>query len=205
MSAVEVAEHPRITLSTLARAMGPITSDRLGRLLRGHKYRRPGPIRSYQNARRQGILHLTARAPLDPDAPLRSHEREAVHALARMRLPLPEEVRATRPATHAPAWEVEGVTISMEPDVELEDERSAGALKLVLTKELLPDGVGSRMAALLWHHRRNVLGIARTERRHCIVFEPRRPWLHLPDARPSAQVRPVELACRIIGAVWPLL
>ena len=50
---VTTTTNPRITVSTLARAMGPITLSSLATLLRGHKYNSAGPRRSYQAARRQ--------------------------------------------------------------------------------------------------------------------------------------------------------
>lgn len=199
----EFHEEPTITLSTLARVMGPLSPAALTRLLAGHKHHAPGPRRSYQCAREQVISLLADGAALAPDAPLRTHEREAVAAMARARLPLPSRSRALRAHARLPHWIIGGVRVSMQPDVELDGANGTGAAKIILTKERLPHGVGGAMAALLWHYRRNVLGIESTRRDHCLVYEPRLPWLHLPAPRAEAKLRQAELACEIIRAVWP--
>jgi hypothetical protein len=198
----EFAQTPTITLSTLARAMGPLSPAMLTRLLAGHKHHAMGPRRSYQCAREQAIALLTDGTTLNPDAPLRSHERDAVKAMVRSRLPLPARSRALRANARGPHWILGGVRISMQPDVELDGTRGTGAAKIILTKERLPRGVGRAMASLLWHYRKNVLGIESTRRDHCIVFEPRLPWLHLPAPRAETQLRQAELACDIISALW---
>jgi hypothetical protein len=200
-----MSEVPRITLSTLARAMGPISPAALARLLRGHKLRSEGPRRSYQLACRQAVELFTDGTPLNSDAPLRTHERDAVRAMQRMRLRIPAWLRAVRPTTRLPPLEIGGVSISIRPDVELEGLRESGAAKFAFTKAPLPRGVGSTMAALLWHHRRNVLGIASTRPGRCMVYEPRLPWLHLPGRTPEVQMRSAELACDVIRALWPKL
>lgn len=199
----EHEEEPTITLSTLARAMGPLSPATLTRLLAGHKHHAIGPRRSYQKAREQAISLLTDGTALTLDAPLRTHEREAIAAMARARLALPSRSRALRANARLPHWIIGGVRVSMQPDVELDGARGTGAAKIVLTKERLPRGVGNAMASLLWHYRRNVLGIESTRRDHCIVFEPRLPWLHLPASRADAKLKQAELACEIIRAVWP--
>ena len=91
----------------------------------------------------------------------------------------------------------------MQPDIELDGAEGTGAAKIILTKERLANGVGSAMASLLWHYRRNVLGIESTRRDHCIVFEPRLPWLHLPVPRAETKLKQAELACDVIRALWP--
>jgi hypothetical protein len=193
--------EPIISLSTLARVIGPLTPAALGRLLAGHKHQAPGPRRSYQQARAQAIAVMTDGTPFQLDAPLRTHEREAVAAMARARLALP--ARALRANARLPYWNIAGVRVSMQPDVELDGSRGTGAAKIILTKDRLPRGVGPAMAALLWHYRRNVLGIESTRRDHCLIYEPRLPWLHLPPPRSERQLKQAELACAIIRAVWP--
>lgn len=199
----EFDEEPTVSLSTLARSIGPLSPAALTRLLAGHKHHSPGPRRSYQQAREQVICLLTDGTAVTPDAPLRTHEREAVAAVARTRLPLPSRSRALRANARLPHWIIGGVRISMQPDVELDGSNGTGAAKIILTKERLAHGVGATMAALLWHYRRNVLGIESTRRDHCIVYEPRLPWLHLPAPRAESKVRQAELACEVIKAVWP--
>jgi len=196
-----VTNVPTISLSTLAKAMGPLSPPALARLLSGHKYGFSGPRRSYQQAREQAISLLTDGTPPDVEAPLRGYERDAVKAIARG-LRLPEHARAIRMRRKLPYWEIGGVRISMEPDVELDGENATGAAKVILTKEPLARGVGSAMAALMWHYRKNVLNVPMTDRAHCIVFEPRLPWLHLPAKRPDTQVRHAELACQVVAALW---
>jgi hypothetical protein len=200
-----LVDVPTVTLSTLARAMGPIAPASLARLLRGHKYRSSGPRRSYQCARRQAIARFTDGESFDPTAPLRSHEREAVLAMQRMRLRAPEWTRAIEPRSKLPAWELGGVRVSMQPDVELDGLRETGAAKFCFTKAPLARGIGSVMAALLFHHRRHLLGIVTTEPRRCVVYEPRLQRIHLPGRSPERQVKDAELACRVIGALWPTL
>jgi hypothetical protein len=206
-----VTNTPTISLSTLAKAMGPLSPAALVRLLSGHKHGFSGPRRSYQRAREQAISLLTDGTPLDVEAPLRGYERDAVKAIARAGLRLPEHTRALRMRRKLPYWEIGGVRISMDPDVELDGQKddqkdghkATGAAKVILTKEPLARGVGSAMAALMWHYRKNVLNVPKTDREHCIVFEPRLPWLHLPAKRPDNQVRNAELACQVVAALWP--
>lgn len=199
----EFHQEPTISLSTLARTMGPLSPATLTRLLSGHKHHAMGPRRSYQQAREQAIARLTDGTEFHLDAPLRSHEREAIQAMARARLAIPARSRALRANARVPHWLIGGVRISMQPDIELDGAKGTGAAKIILTKERLPRGVGAAMASLLWHYRKNVLGIESTRRDHCIVFEPRLPWLHLPAPRAAAKLKQAELACEIIRAVWP--
>lgn len=200
--AEELKEQPLITLSTLARAMGPLGALALARMLAGHKHRKPGPRRSYQRAREQAISLLSDGTALTPDAELRAYEREAVTAMQRARLVLPSRARALRAYRRLPPWEIGGVLVSMHPDVEVDGARGTGAAKIILTKDRLARGVGTAMATLLWHYRRNVLGIDSTRKDHCLVFEPRLPWLHLPSPRTEHHVRNAELACKVITALW---
>lgn len=195
-------DQPVITLSTLARAMGPLGALPLTRLLAGHKHQKPGPRRSYQRAREQAIALLSDGTALAPDAELRAYERDAVAAMQRARLVLPSRSRALRAQRRLPPWEIGGVLVSMHPDVEVDGARGTGAAKIILTKDRLPRGVGTAMATLLWHYRKHVLGIESTRKDHCLVFEPRLPWLHLPSPRPEHHLRNAELACKVINALW---
>ena len=199
----EFDREPTITLSTLARAMGPLSPAALTRLLAGHKHHALGPRRSYQRAREQAIAKLTDGTDFELDLALRSHEREAIQAMARTHLHLPPRSRALRANARVPHWLIGGIRVSMQPDIELDGAKGTGAAKIILTKDRLPRGVGGAMASLLWHYRKNVLGIDTTRRDHCIVFEPRLPWLHLPAPHAEAKLRQAELACEIIRAVWP--
>lgn len=193
---------PAISLSTLAKAMGPLAPAALTRLLAGHALRSDGPRRGYQCARAQAIALLADGTPLDPDAPLRAYERAAVTAMNRIGLVLPRKTRAERPG-RAEHWELGGVRISMQPDVELVGAKGCGAAKVIFTKEPLARGVGAAMAALLWYYRKNVLHIDGTDRAHCIVYEPRLPWQHLPAKNIDRQLKNAELACKVIAALWP--
>lgn len=203
MSAAEVlpTPTPTVSLSTLAKAAGPISPVALTRLLRGHKYQAPGPRRSYQNARRQAISLLVDKAQLDPDAPLRAHERDVLRAMARTQLPLPPWIRATRPTSNA-LLELHGVQVSMQPDVELHGSIESGAAKFSFTKDPLPRGVGSLMAALLWYGKAVIEGDSKVKPSHCLVYEPRLPWVHRPAKRPLVQLKNLELACTVIHALW---
>jgi hypothetical protein len=196
---------PTVTFSTLAKAMGPTSLRALVRLLEGHKYDRAGPRRSYQNARRQAIELFADDVALRPGDELRRHEREAITAMARVPLPTPSRVRPIRPSVASSRWELAGVSISMLPDIEFHGLSESGAAKFVFNKTPLARGVGSMMAALLFHHRKNILGIASTRREQCVVYEPRLPWMHLPGSRPDAQIRLAERSCEVIAALWPSL
>jgi hypothetical protein len=196
---------PTVTFSTLAKAMGTTSLAALVRLLKGHKYDLAGPRRSYQSARRQAVRLLADKVPLDAGATLRPHERDAIEAMLRVPLRTPEWVRAVRPSSYPLRWDLAGVSISMQPDVELVGRQESGAVKFVFTKAPLARGVGSLMAALLWHHRKNVIGIESTRPDKCLVYEPRLPWVHRPGSRPASQVRRAELACKVIATLWPTL
>jgi hypothetical protein len=201
----EALVTPTVSLGTIARAMGPISPRALARLLHGHKYKNAGAIRSYQTARRQAVDFMVDGVPLDPSEPMREHEREAVRAMMLTQLVLPWG-RAARPPKDAPKWVVDGVVISMQPDVELEGPRTAGAAKLSFTKEPLARGVGRTMASLLWHWRRNILTIEATSKDLCVVFEPRTGTVHRPGRqRTKTQIRELFLACKTIWSLWPTL
>lgn len=192
---------PRITFSTLAKAMGPTTLARLARLVEGHKVAAEGPRRSYQTARKQAIQWLVDGIGLDPHAGLRSHEREAVAALSKISVDLPPEIYAERPP-NGQLWVLGGVCISMLPDVLLDGPRGRGAIKFSFTKERLGRGVGSMMAALMWHWLANVQHIEKARPDLCRVYEPRLPWLYQPGRNPEKQVAHAEKACRLISAIW---
>src|SRR5687767_10925040 len=95
---------PKVSFSTLARASGPISPKELARLLHGHKHAAAGPRRSYQCALKQVVDSLADHVPLDPNAPLRKHEREAVQAYARMPLRVSDWVRRQRPVRRMEPW-----------------------------------------------------------------------------------------------------
>ncbi len=194
---------PVVSLSTLARLMGPVTPAKQFALLRGHKFPTEGPKRSYQNATKQAVDFLIDGRPFDANATnLRDYEREAVIALASNPPGLPPDVIARRPAPNAPKWSIGGVEISTYPDAETSGPLGEGAIKFVMAKEPLPHGVGAKLAALLWHHRSVVLGRT-TNPRACVVHEPRVRGVYTPSAHPEKQVQSVEQVCRIIGALWP--
>jgi len=196
--------RPRITLATLARAMGPMTPMALEGLLRANKERAPGPARSYQRARSQAVDFLVDKKPFDPDAPLRKHERDAVRALVRCPPRMPEWVRAKRCGRESVLWTLGEIDVSMQPDVVLEGFIESGALKISLTKEPLPRGVGRAMAALMWNFYANVLGEKTTKRLRCLVYEPRLPWMHAPPAKVGRVLKDAALAARHIAALWPM-
>jgi hypothetical protein len=196
--------RPRITLATLARAMGPITPTALERLLRGNKERSSGPARSYQQARRQTIDFLVDDKPFDVDAPLRTYERDVVRALAGCPPRLPDAMSARRPRSGKLIWSLGEIDVSMQPDVRLEGDTEVGAMKICFTKEPLPRGVGRAMAALLWNFYANVLGMRRMARRSSfLVYEPRLPWMHIPPARLRGTIQNAERAAQHIAALWP--
>ncbi len=197
--------HPTISFSTLAKAMGPIRPTALAKLLHGHKYPTSGPRRAYQTARKQAVNLLVDNAPLDPEAPLRPYERDAVRALSRLPIQLPDWLRAARPSTRPEIWTLNGVRISMHPDVDLRGRVESGAVKFSFTKAPLAPQVGSAMASLLWYWRSRVLGVKTTQPAHCIVYEPRLPWKHLPAKNTASTLASAELACKMIAAIWPLI
>lgn len=192
---------PRITLSTLAKAMGPTPLAQIARLVKDHKDAAPGPRRSYQTARKQAIQWMVDGAAFDIHEGLRSHEREALQALAKVNLDLPYEIYAERPPT-GQLWLLGGVCVSMQPDVLLDGPRGRGAIKFSFTKERLARGVGTTMAALLWHYSANVQHVEKTRRDLCFVHEPRLPWVYTPGEHPERQVARAEKACRLIAGLW---
>src|SRR5688572_2366061 len=119
------AALPIVSFSSLAKAMNGMSPLGLAALLAGHKHRSMGPRRSYQDARRQAMDFFVDGVPLDPDAPLRSHEREAVRALQASKPRLPRWIRAHRPILPR-VMIVHGVRVSMHADVELLGRRERG-------------------------------------------------------------------------------
>ena len=200
--ALRAPRAPSISFSTLARACGAITPSDLVTLLRGHKLRTTGAARGYQAARVQAIDFLVEGIPFAPEKVTRPHEREVIARMARSRPRLPRWARAVRPSTRGPAWMLGGVRVSMFPDVVIDGGRSNGAAKLSFTKEPLAPGVGSAMASLLYHWRANVLRLPKTAKSHCLVFEPRLPWVHHPSDDVERDVLRAEAACSIIKALW---
>jgi hypothetical protein len=200
-----IVTTPTVSFSTLAKVMGGLSAKQLTRTLGGHKYPTGGPARSYQLARRQAIDWFVESRPFDPDAELRSHERDAVHAMKRSRLAPIARVRAVRPSTRREPWRLNGVRVSMHPDVNFESYLEFGAAKFSFTKTPLARGVGSAMAALLWYYKSEIEGVRGVSLQHCVVYEPRLPWIHRPGRNPAGQVAEAELACTIIAALWPAL
>ncbi|AKU94692.1 hypothetical protein AKJ09_01356 [Labilithrix luteola] len=200
-----IVTAPSVSFSTLAKVMGPLAPEALARLLRAHKYPTGGAMRSYENARKQAIDFLVDGTPLDPNGALRPHEREVVEAMARVNPKVPEWVRAVRPNPRADVWQIHGVAVSMNADVELEGYIACGAAKFCFTKEPLARGVGSTMAALLWYYNACVLRLPLVRPGHCVIYEPRLPWVHLPSHKPERQLEKLELACSIVSAIWPTI
>lgn len=195
---------PSVSFSTLAKVMGPLSPVALASRLRAHKYPTDGPKRSYQNALRQAVEHFVNGTSLNPlAANLRSHEQDAVAALAAMSIALPRGAIATRAPHNAPRWKLAGVSVSVVPDAVLTSGSDVGAIKLSLSKEPLPRGVGTAMAALLWHYQSVELGIPNVKPSLCIVYEPRASATYRPGLKPSAQVQTAVVACQVIAAVWP--
>lgn len=193
---------PHVSLSTVAKAMNALSPRALARLLAGHKYKKQGPIGSYAVARRQAVDRLVDGTPLAPDEARRAYERDAIAALERTKLVL-AYARARRPRTFAPRWVMDGVVVSMQPDVELEAPGAEGAAKFAFAKDALMAEVGITMASLLWHWRANVLGRSETEKDLCVVVEPRVGKIHRATARVASRLVPdLYLACRTIGALW---
>jgi len=195
--------RPVVSFSTLAKAMHGMSPVALTELLRGHKQRSMGPRRSYQAARRQAIDFLSEGVPFNVDAPLRSHEREAVRALVACPPRLPRWVRGCRANRREP-WIVDGVRISMTPDLELDGRLEGGVAKFSFTKKPLPTGVGNTMATLMWLHER-ISRRSAAKKLHCIVFEPRARRLYLPIAKPERALRSLKITCAMICALWPLI
>lgn len=201
-----VVNTPTVSFSTLAKVMGPLSLLALATRLRGHKYPSDGPRRSYQNALYQAVECLVNGAPLDPSAAnLRLHEREGVAALAAMGLGVPRGYNASRASSRVGTWNLNGVHVSMVPDVELTSPNGRGAAKFSFTKDRLSRGVGSTMAALLWYHRSQVLGLANITPSACIVYEPRACASYRPGANPQGQVQQAQLACQVITTLWASL
>jgi hypothetical protein len=195
---------PTVSFGTLAKIMGPTTPAGQAALLRGHKYPTDGPKRSYQNARNQLIEHLVAQRPFDPTASLRPHEREAVLALLQNGVPIPTQVRCSRPSTSAPHWTFCGVNISVFPDVELTGPNGHGALKVYFGKDPLARGVGASMAALLHHYKSQVLGQQNVTARHCLVYEARTGSVRA-CGNSTRLLSNAQAACQLITVLWPTL
>lgn len=197
---------PTISFSTLAKAMGPMPLTTLATRLRGHKYPSDGPKRSYQNALRQAVAMFVDGTPLDPMASdLRSHEREAVSALASMAVNVPKGFTASRPNTRIGTWSLGGVEVSMTPDAELASPNGVGAAKFSFTKEALPRGVGTTMAAILWFYRSQVLKLNNAIPSACLVYEPRAGAVYRPGANPTNQANQAIATCTMIATLWPTL
>ncbi len=196
---------PTVSFSTLAKIMGQISPVALASKLRDHKFPSEGMKRSYQNALKHAVDHLTTGIQLDPQSPgLRSHEQEAIAALATMGLSLPSGAQALRPR-RGPQWALAGVNISMYPDAHLTGPNGDGAIKFSFGKERLGRGVGTAMAALVWHYRTQILGHRNVQPSLCIVCEPRVGATYRPGTNPAAQVRNATVACQVIAAVWATL
>jgi hypothetical protein len=165
---------PRVSFSTLARLMGPITPAKQMSLLRDHKYPTDGPKRSYQNAREQLVRHLVSGAALAPNAVgLRPYETNVLELAVAQGVAAPAGCRCRRPSPSRPSWQFHGVEISMFPDVLLTGPRGTGAMKFHLSQETLPKGVGAAMAALLHHYQAGVMNDASAIPMYSIVLEPR--------------------------------
>lgn len=193
---------PRVSFSTLAKIMGAATPIAQARLLRGHKYPTDGPKRSYQGVRNQMVGYAVDGRPIDPNANLRPHERDAVIAMSQHPVRIPKGMTCTRPSTRAPYWRFCGVDISVFPDVDMTGQIGIGGLKGYFAQDPLGHGVGTCMAALLCHYKGTVLGQTQVQSRYCLVYEARTGDVH--SASNSTRVlRTAEAACNLIVALWP--
>lgn len=198
--------QPRLTFSALAKLMASHTpTGHLG-LLRQSKYPRPAAVLSYRRARRR-IVSLICGQPDAPSGPLAPHERAVVAAFLARPLGLPRRTHAQPHHGPTPRWPLGDVDVSVFPDIDLMGPRGTGAIKLHLAQQPLARGVGRGMAALLHHHRCEVLGDEAAYGNYCIVYEVRTGRVHRAGTQglPLRNLRRAEAACRLAAAVWPTL
>jgi hypothetical protein len=197
--------NPTVSFGTLAKLTGPNTPAKQMQLLRGHKYKQPGPRLSYLGATRHVSDHLIHGTPLNPQAPtLRSHERSVVHGMIHGPQ-LPPGLTYQRPSTKGVAWAYQGVTISMFPDLEVSNGTGAGAVKFSMTQDVLAHGVGSAMAELLFHHRSQILQLPNVQGGYCLIVEPRTGALYAAGTNAQVSLNRITHACQLIVALWPSL
>ena len=195
---------PRVSFSTLAKLMGPSTPVKVAGLLREHKYPSHGPKLSYRTARQQLIDLAVSQVPLNPLAPTRKHEREAINAMLQYGVPLPNGFTCSVPRAHAPHWSFHGVEIAVFPELDLTSASGSGAFKAYFAKDKLARGVGSTMATLIHYYKTRILGQPNVRPQQCILWEVR-SGAQFSAGNSSKLLANAEMACQLIAALWPTL
>lgn len=193
--------EPTVTLSTFAKAIAGAPVAELLPLVRGHKDQSAGRRRSYQTAVRQAVDWMTEGVPFDLSAATRSHEKDAIWALVIDPPQAPRWSRALR-GKRRPAWDVGGLLVKTNPDVEIDGGRERGAAKIHLTKKPLTDEAGAVMASLLFHVLASVSEEAAIARTHCLVYEPRAHRVFRASEGPKNVERHVPAAVAVIRGLW---
>jgi hypothetical protein len=136
---------------------------------------------------------------------LQPHEEEVL-AMFKAR---PPKLPAGLIAKHAPRegakWELEGVEISVVPDVLLVGDHAGGAMKLFCAKEALASGLGPTMAALLHYYQAQIAHAPNARPEHAMIYDVRRRKLHKPSTNVESVLRRARAACRITRDVWARL
>lgn len=204
-----VRQVPRMTFSALCEYLSASPVRQLS-LLRAQKFPRGGAIRSYRNALHQIGEFAVHGVPLDPQAEkLEPHEQEIIMRLLEYdwRPPAPQ---AAFPATRREPLVLQGVEISVYPDLLLADPtgpaRQTGAMKFYFRKsQKLDPNVGRWMASFLFQYKLQVEGDEDVDPDLCLVYDVRNDEYFEAGKSHKRLFNNVESACQFISAMWDSL
>lgn len=201
---------PTVTLSTFAKVLAGAPVDELLPLVHSHKEESEGRPRAhrvfragepYRTALRQAVGFMTEGAPFDLSAARAPRERAAIWALVIAPPRAPRWSRVLR-GKRRPAWDLGGLLVKANPDVEIDGGRERGAAKIVLTKQPLSEATGAVMASLLFHVLAEVSEEPAIARTHCLVYEPRAHRVFRASEGPRDVARHVPAAVAVIRGLW---
>jgi hypothetical protein len=176
-------------------------------ILSAQKYPTGGPVRSYSTALSQITEFAINGTPLAPQAEgLETWEREIVDELWRndWRPPAPQ---VRRPSTHQAPMNVNGVDVSVYPDLLLADPQEGrprtGALKFYFRKtKPLSGDVGRWMASFLYRYKIEVERDETASPDLCLIYDVRNDQYFEAGKSHKRLFANVEAACLFIAGAW---
>lgn len=194
-----------MTFSSLCEYLAATPTRQLS-ILKEQKYPRSGPVRRYDTAMNQLLAHLVDGQPLDPDADgLEPHEQELLSDFRQVEWENPAD-EMKRPWTQQGAMQVQGVEISVMPDLLLENEDKVGALKFYLPKTRELDAtVGLWMASFLYQYEARTHHKDRVDPSLCMIYDVRKGEFYGATKSYKRLFQQIESACQMISRLWPTI
>lgn len=198
---------PRVTFSALCEFLSASPTRQIS-IIREQKAPKPAKIKSYTTAVQQIQDFAVNKKPLNPlAAGLEPHEQEVIEELLNNNWTPPSKT-VHRPATKQPPMKVNGVEISVFPDLLLAENTAkrsmTGSMKFYCTKSReLKAEVGRWMASLLYCYSQTVLNDTDAHPDLCMIYDVREDEYYEAGKSYKRLYQNVESACQIIASLWP--